>query len=83
MACLIIILVVGCIRGGAIAPTDRAEDDKILESMRLHAAPAEHVADLDRYRCPECEMSFELHYAETVDEKIVLCPICKTRLFIG
>jgi len=57
-------------------------DAKIFESMRKHASPAEHVADLDRYRCPECEMSFELTYAEPVDENIVLCPICKTRLLI-
>lgn len=58
------------------------QEARIFESMRLHAAPAEHIADLDRYRCPECEMSFELKLAEPVDENIVLCPICKTRLFI-
>lgn len=80
MLCLLLILGCGC--NAKISPEEQMLDDKIFDSMRKRAAPAEHVADLDRYRCPECETSFELNYAEPVDENIVLCPICKTRLFI-
>lgn len=80
MLCLI--LIVGCGCNGSLTPEEKKKDAKIFESMRKRAAPAEHVADLDRYRCSECKQSFELSYAEPVDEKIVLCPLCGTRLFI-
>jgi DNA-directed RNA polymerase subunit RPC12/RpoP len=81
MLCLFLIAGCGCNR--PLTPEEKLEDAKILESMRLHAAPAHHVEGLDRYRCSECEMSFELHNAEPVDEKVVLCPLCGTRLFLG
>ncbi|MHA1908053.1 MAG: hypothetical protein ACW98Y_12210 [Candidatus Thorarchaeota archaeon] len=81
MLCLILIWGCGCNR--PLTPEEKLEDAKIIESMRLHAAPAHHVEGLDRYRCSECEMSFELHNAEPVDEKVILCPLCGTRLYLG
>ncbi|MFW9799647.1 MAG: hypothetical protein ACFFD9_04380 [Candidatus Thorarchaeota archaeon] len=69
-------------QGRPIAPTDVTEDDKILATMRSHALPAEHVGGIEMYRCPDCGLSFELSNAVPVDEKVVLCPFCKTRLYI-
>ncbi|TFG07839.1 zinc ribbon domain-containing protein [Candidatus Thorarchaeota archaeon] len=69
-------------QGRSIAPTDIAEDDKIFAQMRRHALPAEHVGDLDMYRCPDCGLSFELTNAVVVDDKVVNCPFCNTRLYI-
>jgi DNA-directed RNA polymerase subunit RPC12/RpoP len=68
--------------GRPIAPTNVAEDDKIFAQMSRHALPAEHVGDLDMYRCPDCGLSFELTNAVVVDEKVVNCPFCNTRLYI-
>jgi hypothetical protein len=69
-------------QGRPIAPTDVADDDRILAQMRAHALPAQRVADLEMYRCPDCEMSFDLSNATPVEENVVLCPICETRLYI-
>lgn len=69
-------------QGRPIAPTDVADDDRIIAQMRAHALPAQRVADLEMYRCPSCEMSFDLSNATPVGENIVLCPICETRLYI-
>ncbi|NHI83328.1 MAG: zinc ribbon domain-containing protein [Candidatus Thorarchaeota archaeon] len=69
-------------QGRSIAPTDIQEDDKIFNHMRRHALPAEHVGDLDMYRCPDCGLSFELSNAVVVDDKVVNCPFCNTRLYI-
>ena len=69
-------------QGRPIAPTDLDEDARILASMRAHALPAEHVGGIEMYRCPDCGMSFELSNAITVDDRVVLCPFCKTRLYI-
>jgi DNA-directed RNA polymerase subunit RPC12/RpoP len=81
MLCLVLIYVCGCYR--PLTPEEKKEDAEIFESMRLHAAPAHHVEGLDRYRCSECEMSFELSNAKPVDENVVMCPLCGTRLYIG
>ena len=81
MLCLLVICGCGC--NPSLSPEEKKEDAEIFESMRLHAAPAYHVEGLDRYRCSECEMSFELHNAEPVDEKVILCPLCGTRLYLG
>ncbi|MFW9848639.1 MAG: hypothetical protein ACFFF4_05830 [Candidatus Thorarchaeota archaeon] len=80
---LCILVIVGCGYNAPLTLEEKKEDAKIFESMRLHAAPAEHIEGLDRYRCSECKMSFELHNAEPVDEKVILCPLCGARLFIG
>ena len=69
-------------QGRPIAPVDEDEDDRILETMRRHALPAERVSGLEMYRCPDCKSTFELVNATPVEDKVVLCPICKTRLFI-
>ena len=70
-------------QGRPIVTTNLAEDDKILTPMRHHALPAQQVGGLEMYRCPDCGMSFELVNATPVEENVVLCPICGTRLFIG
>ena len=69
-------------QGRPIAPTDVDDDARIFAHMRAHALPAERVADLEMYRCPDCEMSFDLSNATPVEEHVVLCPICGTRLYI-
>ncbi len=81
MLCLL--LIVGCGYNAPLTPEEKKEDAEIFESMRLHAAPAEHIEGLDRYRCSVCKMSFELDNAEQVDEKVILCPLCGARLFLG
>ncbi|NHJ14955.1 MAG: zinc ribbon domain-containing protein [Candidatus Thorarchaeota archaeon] len=69
-------------QGRSVAPTDVAEDSKIFAQMSRHALVAEHVGDLDMYRCPDCGLSFELTNAIVVDDKVVNCPFCNTRLYI-
>ncbi len=62
---------------------DTSNDGEIFEPMRHHALPAEQVGGLEMYRCPDCGMSFELANATPIADKVVLCPICSARLFIG
>ena len=69
-------------QGRPIAPTDVDDDERIFAHMRAHALPAERVADLEMYRCPDCEMSFDISNATSVEERVVLCPICGVRLYI-
>ena len=69
-------------KGESIAPTNIQQDDKILDTMKHHALTAERVGGLEMYRCPDCQNSFELVNATPVDNKVVLCPFCNTRLFI-
>ncbi|MFX1416538.1 MAG: zinc ribbon domain-containing protein [Promethearchaeota archaeon] len=69
-------------QGRPIAPTNLDEDRRILATMHAHALPAEHVGGMEMYRCPDCGLSFELSNATPVDDKVVLCPFCKTRLYI-
>jgi hypothetical protein len=69
-------------KGESIAPTNIQQDDKILDTMRRHALVAERVGGLEMYRCPDCQNSFELVNARPVDDKVVLCPFCDTRLYI-
>lgn len=82
MALLLLIAACAYCMGGSLNDIDKETESRIFESMRRRASPADHVEDLDRYRCSECKMSFELSYAEVVDDKVVLCPLCGTRLFI-
>ncbi|MFX0107020.1 MAG: hypothetical protein ACFE7R_01945 [Candidatus Hodarchaeota archaeon] len=70
-------------QGRPVVVTDSTQDDRIFQSMRAHALPVKDVDGMGMYRCPDCEMSFEISNATPVEENVVLCPICKTRLFIG
>ena len=70
-------------QGRPFAPVDQSSDKKIFDSMTRHALPAEHVAGLDTLRCPQCGFSFEITNAMPVEDEVVLCPSCRTRLFVG
>ncbi len=69
-------------KGESIAPTNLQEDDRILDTMKHHALTAERVGGLEMYRCPDCQNSFELVNATPLNDNVVLCPFCNTRLFI-
>jgi hypothetical protein len=69
-------------QGRSIAPTDISEDDRILVSMRKHALPAETTSDPDTYGCPNCGNLFNSVNAMPLDEDVVKCPFCDTRLHI-
>ena len=69
-------------QGRTIAPTDVSEDDRILESMRKHAVPAEPTSNPDTYGCPNCGNLFSPVNAMPVDDNVVKCPFCDTRLHI-
>jgi DNA-directed RNA polymerase subunit RPC12/RpoP len=70
-------------QGRPIASVDESSDRRIFDSMTRHALPAEHVAGLDMLRCPQCGFSFEITNATPVEDEVVLCPSCRTRLFVG
>jgi DNA-directed RNA polymerase subunit RPC12/RpoP len=70
-------------QGRPIVITDVTQDEEIFAAMRRHALPAVQVGGLDMYRCPDCQVTFELVNATPVEDKVVLCPTCGTRLFIG
>jgi DNA-directed RNA polymerase subunit RPC12/RpoP len=70
-------------QGRPVAAVDKDGDREIFESMTRHALPAQQVGGLDTYRCPECGVSFEIANATPVEDKVVLCPTCRTRLFVG
>ena len=82
MLCFLLFAAFQWARGRDIAPANVSEDEKIFETMHYHALPAEPVGGLDMFRCPDCGLSFEVTNATPVDDKIVLCPFCGTRLFI-
>lgn len=67
-------------QGRLVAPVNESSDRKILDSMTRHALLAEHVAGLDTLRCPQCGFSFEITNATPVEDEVVLCPRCRTRL---
>lgn len=70
-------------QGRPIAPVDESSDKKIFDSMTRHALPAERVGSLDTLRCPQCGLSFQITNATPVEDAVVLCPGCRTRLFVG
>ena len=70
-------------QGRPIVVTNATQDEEIFSAMRHHALPAVQVGGLEMYRCPDCQITFELANATPVEDKIVLCPTCGTRLFIG
>ena len=70
-------------QGRPIIVTDVSQDDEIFAAMHRHALPAVQVGGLEMYRCPDCQITFELANATPVEDKVVLCPTCGTRLFIG
>ena len=69
-------------QGRPIVVTDVSQDKEIFAAMHRHALPAVQVGGFDMYRCPDCQITFELANATPVDDKVVLCPTCGTRLFI-
>ena len=70
-------------QGRPLIVTNASQDEEIFSAMRRHALPAEQVGGLEMYRCPDCQITFELVNATPVEDKVVLCPTCGTRLFIG
>jgi len=62
--------------------SDTTDDERVFELMRHHALPAEPTSRVDIYRCPECGMSFDVSNAVPVEDTVVLCPFCATRLMI-
>jgi len=69
-------------QGRPIAPTDVSEDERILDSMRKHALPAQKTPQTDVFGCPNCGNQFNYVNATPVDVDIVLCPFCDTRLHL-
>jgi hypothetical protein len=69
-------------QGKPIAPTDLAEDERILDSMRKHALPVQKTPNSDIFGCPNCGNQFNYVNATPVDVDIVLCPFCDTRLHL-
>jgi hypothetical protein len=70
-------------QGRSIAPTDISEDDRILDSMKKHALPIQRTTQSDMFRCPNCENSIVLENAMPVDENVIKCPFCDTRLYLS
>ena len=83
MFCLLSFTLCTWSRGSLIAKTNPREDALIFEEMHLRASRAQTMEATDWYRCPECAEAFELSNAKPVDEKVVLCPFCDSRLLIG
>ncbi|MFX1559073.1 MAG: hypothetical protein ACFFBL_00650 [Promethearchaeota archaeon] len=69
-------------QGRSIAPTDVSEDERILESMRKHALPAQTTSNPDTYGCPNCGNLFSSVNAMPLDDNVVKCPFCDTRLHL-
>jgi DNA-directed RNA polymerase subunit RPC12/RpoP len=69
-------------QGRPVAPVDDSSDKKIFDSMTRHALPAEHVGSIDMLRCPQCGLSFQTTNATPVEDEVVFCPGCGTRLFV-
>lgn len=70
-------------QGRPIIVTNVSQDEEIFSAMRRHALPAVQVGGLEMYRCPNCQITFELANAAPVEDQVVLCPTCGTRLFIA
>ena len=69
-------------QGRTIAPTDVSEDERIFDSMRKHALPAQKISGTDTFRCGNCNNIFDLVNALPVDTNVVHCPFCNTRLHL-
>ncbi|MFW9962092.1 MAG: hypothetical protein ACFFCX_00875 [Candidatus Sifarchaeia archaeon] len=69
-------------KGRPITPTNVSEDERILESMRKHALPAQATPNSEIFRCPNCGNQFNYVNATPVDVDIILCPFCDTRLHL-
>lgn len=83
MVCLLTFTACAWARGTSIVRTDFREDAMIFEEMHLRASRAQPMEGTDWYRCPECTEAFELSNAKPVDEKVVQCPFCDSRLIVG
>jgi predicted Zn finger-like uncharacterized protein len=69
-------------QGRPIAPVDVSEDERILDTMRKHALPAQTASDPDTLGCPNCGNLFQIVNAMPVDDNVVKCPFCDTRLYL-
>jgi len=83
MFCLLSFTACSWARGSLIAGTDPHEDALIFEEMHLRASRAQPIDGTDWYRCPECKEAFELSNAKPINDKVVQCPFCDSRLLIG
>ncbi len=83
MACFGMYIVCAWACGRPLGQTDLNQDARIFQEMRLRASRAEPIDGIDWYRCPNCKEAFEMSNAKPVDEKVVLCPFCDSRLIIG
>lgn len=57
-------------------------EENILHSMQRRALVASKIDGRDIYRCPNCELSFDVENALPVEDDVVLCPFCKNRLIL-
>ena len=64
-------------QGRTIVVTNISQDEEIFAAMNRHALPAVQVGGLEMYRCPDCQITFELANATPVEDKVVLCPTCE------
>ena len=69
-------------QGRPIASTDVSDDERVFESMRKHALPAQRVSNTDTFRCGNCNNIFDAVNALPVDTDVVHCPFCNTRLHL-
>ena len=83
MLCLLSFTACTWARRSSMAQTNLREDAVVFEEMRLRASRAQPMDDTDWYRCPECKEAFDISNAKIVDEKVVQCPFCESRLIIG
>ena len=70
-------------QGKPVDSADRSEDERILESMRKHALPAQSTSEPDTFGCPNCGNLFQSVNAMPVDDNVVKCPFCDTRLYLS
>jgi predicted Zn finger-like uncharacterized protein len=69
--------------GSSVSDYNSGQDERTLESMRKHALRAERAGGFEMYRCPGCQISFEIVNALPIEDDAVLCPHCGTRLLVG
>ncbi|MBD3405756.1 MAG: hypothetical protein GF411_06450 [Candidatus Lokiarchaeota archaeon] len=74
------LILAGCCGTGCTASVNREDEESVLHAMRKRALYALKIEGRDIYRCPNCEMSFDLANATPVDDDVILCPFCKNRL---
>ncbi|MHA1771464.1 MAG: hypothetical protein ACTSYL_02770 [Candidatus Thorarchaeota archaeon] len=78
----LLLVIMLCLSRRHSRSVDLAEDDAIFAILEKHAAPALRIEGTGLYRCPSCDMSFDLINAVAQEEHVYLCPFCAARLFI-